>query len=147
MDDKKSAEQSLKNNANAFRMSAERSLEQKKLPNGKIESFLVPAVVNLAFSIELYFKFLIFSENKDKEIKKTHQLWELFNFLSEATQQEIMNLIECNNDKFKTILEKHSNTFIDWRYLHENEKNKKINAEIVFLQKLANCLENIINEK
>ena len=133
--------QSLRNNASAFKKSAERSLEQRQLTNGQIESYVVPAIVNLAFSIELYLKFLLLAEKKT--LKKTHRLLDLFNLLDSTTKQKIINLTKYDKDEFESLLSKHTEAFEDWRYIYE--KNESISANMEFMKKLVDCVESIVN--
>lgn len=132
--------QLLRNNASAFKKSAERSLEQRPLPNGQIESFIVPAVVNLAFSIELYLKFLL---AKNKTTKRRHELLDLFNLLDPSIKQDIIKLTNYNKDEFEVLLKKHSEAFREWRYIHES--NESIGADLEFMRKLVECVESIVN--
>ncbi len=132
--------QLLRNNASAFKKSAERSLEPRPLPNGEFESPIVPAVVNLAFSIELYLKYLL---AKNKKQCRGHKLLDLFNSLYPTVKQEIIKLTEYDEEEFKILLNKHTEAFVEWRYLHE--QNESININIEFMRKLIDCLESIVN--
>jgi hypothetical protein len=130
----------MKGNAKTFRMAAERCLEMRQLPDGRIESPLVPAVVNLAFSSELYLKYIIAKEGVPR---KGHELDKLFELLDPATQNEIINATSYNKDRFKEQLERHSNAFVDWRYLHDKDVSR--NANIEFMKKLTYSVESIAN--
>ncbi len=132
--------QLLRNNASAFKKSAERSLEPRQLINGQIEFYVVPAVVNLAFSIELYLKYLL---TKNKKQCKSHELLDLFNSLDSTVKQEIIKLTEYDEEEFKILLSKHTGVFVKWRYL--NEKNESINVDIEFMKKLIDSVESIVN--
>ena len=132
--------QLLRNNASAFKKSAERSLERRPLPNGQIESLIVPAVVNLAFSIELYLKFLL---TKNKKQCRGHKLLDLFNSLDSTVKQEIIKLTEYDEEEFKILLSKHTEAFVEWRYFYE--RNENINVNIEFMKKLIDCVESIVN--
>lgn len=101
-----------------------------------------PAVVNLAFSVELYTKDLHFALKG--KAPKCHNILELFRKLPEETQQEIRNHpsikkliafysmqsfplyvpIDKNKRKITDILEqqiyKISDAFEKWRYSYEN---------------------------
>ena len=134
--------QLLRNNASAFKKSAERSLEQRPSPNGQIEFFIVPAVVNLAFSIELYLKFLL-AKNETPD-STDHNLSKLFDLLDSTIQQEIIDLTDYDKDEFKSLLRKHAKAFVEWRYMHE--RNVSINAYLEFMRKLADCVESIVNQ-
>ena len=133
--------QLLRSNASAFKKSAERSLEQRPSPNEQIESFIVPAVVNLAFSIELYLKFLLAKKGKTR---KTHALLDLFNSLDSTIQQEIIDLADYDKDEFELLLSKHTEAFVEWRYIHE--RNVSINVDLKFMRKLIYCVESIVNQ-
>ena len=132
--------QLLRNNASAFKKSAERSLEKRPLPNGQFESFMVPAVVNLAFSIELYLKFLL---AKNKTPHRGHKLLDLFDSLDSTIKQEIIDLTNYDKDEFELLLSKHTEAFVEWRYIHE--KNVSINVDLKFMRKLIDCVESIVN--
>ncbi len=132
--------QLLRNNANAFKKSAERSLEKRPLPNGQIESLLIPAVVNLAFSIELYLKYLL---AKNKKQCRGHKLLDLFNSLDLTVKQEIIKCTEYDEEKFEKLLNEHTEAYVKWRYSHE--QNENIDAQIEFMKKLMDCVESIVN--
>jgi HEPN domain-containing protein len=132
--------QLLRNNASAFKKSAERSLEQRPFPNGQIEFFIVPAVVNLAFSIELYLKFLL---AKNETPSRGHKLLALFDSLDSTIKQEIIDLSDYDKDEFESLLSKHTEAFVEWRYVHE--RNVSINVDLKFMRKLIDCVESIVN--
>ena len=132
--------QLLRDNASAFKKSAERSLEQRSLPNGQIESFLVPAVVNLAFSIELYLKFLL---AKNETPSRGHKLLDLFDSLDSTMKQEIIDLTNYDKDEFELLLSKHTEAFENWRYIHESNERREV--DIIFMRKLIACVESIVN--
>ena len=132
--------QLLRNNASAFKKSAERSLEQRPSPNGQIEFFIVPGVVNLAFSIELYLKFLL---AKNETPSRGHKLLALFDSLDSTIKQEIIDLTDYDKDEFESLLSKHTEAFVEWRYIHE--RNVSINVDIKFMRKLIDCVESIVN--
>ena len=132
--------QLLRHNASAFKKSAERNLEQRPLTNGKIEFFIVPAIVNLAFSVELYLKFLL--GNNKTPIKK-HELLDLFNMLDPSMKQDIIKLTRYDISEFELLLKEHSTAFVEWRYLHESNTCKRVNLE--FIIELANSIESIVN--
>jgi hypothetical protein len=134
----------MKSNANAFYKAAERCNEQKQLPNGEIDWLVVPVIVNLVLSVELYLKYLIAKNIASYESKliKEHDLSKLFALLDSTTQNEIINANNYDKNKFKEILDKHSKVFIEWRYLHE--QNFK-DADTLFLANLIHSLEFIAN--
>lgn len=105
---------------------------------------LNPFIVNASFSLELYLKCLIFIENSCFN-NKTHRLDKLFEVISKENQIVVRTFFENiitnsqipNNKKitdefkkldskfnwdFKYLLEKNSDAFENWRYIHENKK-------------------------
>lgn len=134
--------QLLRNNANSYKKSAERCLEQRLLPDGKIESPLVPAIVNLASSIEFYLKFLLAKEGK---ILSEYRLLDLFKSLDLAAQIDIINTTKYNKNEFELLLGKHSKASVEWRNIHIYGKNKNMSVDIQFMKKLMDSLEFIIN--
>ena len=135
--------QLLRNNASAFKKSAERSLEQRQLINGQIEFYAVPAAVNLAFSIELYLKYLLTKNSKNKKPCRGHNLLDLFNSLDSTIKQEIVKITGYNEEEFKILLSKHAEAFVEWRYIYE--RNKSISVNIEFMRKLIDCVESVVN--
>ncbi len=133
--------QLLRANASLFKKSAERSLEKRPFPNGKFEILAVPAVVNLAFSIELYLKFLLAKNGKQC---RGHKLLDLFDLLDSTIQQEIIDLTDYDKDEFKSLLSKHTEAFVEWRYMYE--KDVSISADLKFMRKLIDCVESIVNQ-
>lgn len=104
--------ESLRYNAKSFKKFADLYFDK---PNSNRE-IGIPAFVNLAFSIELYLKYLL----AESEIEfKTHYLNGLFYKLNPTTQLEIINIIGINEKQFKSQLEDHSQLFVDWRYIHD----------------------------
>lgn len=129
----------LRSNALAFKKAAERCMECRKLPDGTIEALLLPVVVNLAFSIELYFKYTL---AKNGSGKRGHDLLELFNLLDPTIKTGIIEAVSGNETAFLSELKAHSGAFADWRYLHE--RNSSISAALDFMLKLANYMEKTV---
>ena len=105
-------------NAKAFRKISIECLTFKELPDGTSEMVAVPGIVNIAFSIELYLKYIIFSEQNLKV--EGHKINDLFKLLSSETY----NIIKSNMHlpflfDFEIELKHHSTIFIEWRYMHE----------------------------
>jgi len=119
--------QLLRNNANSYKKSAERCLEQRLLPDGKTESPLIPAIVNLASSIEFYLKFLLAKEGK---ILSEYRLLDLFKSLDLAAQIDIINTTKYNKNEFELLLGKHSKASVEWRNIHIYGKNKNMSVDI-----------------
>lgn len=134
--------QLLRNNAHSFKIAAERCLEQRPLPGGKIESPLIPAVTNLVFSIELYLKFLLAKENKQPSV---HRLFGLFNLLDLTIQNNIIKATKYSREEFELLLNEHSEVAIEWKYIHIYGKNKSLYINIEFLREVVNSLEFISN--
>lgn len=136
----------MKSNARIFYKAAERCNEKRPLPNGKIDWLVVPVIVNLSLSAELYFKYLI-AKNiippDEPELIREHELSKLFNLLDPTTQNDIINANNYDEEKFKELLNKHSKAFIEWRYLHE--QNQNMHADTLFLANLIQSLESIAN--
>lgn len=83
----------------------------------------IPAMVNSAFSVELFLKAVI--KEKTSECR-SHKLSDLFNRLPIKIQQEIMN--ETNYLDFETQIERFSDAFVDFRYIYEDIfKTKDLN--------------------
>jgi HEPN domain-containing protein len=134
--------QLLRNNANGLRKAAKRLQESRPLPNNKIEAFLIPAVVNLASSIEYYLKFLLAKKGKSVS---THRLLDLYKELDLAMQNDILRTVKYNKNAFELKLLKHSDTAIEWQNIHIYGKNKSMFVDIQFLTKLSDSLELITN--
>ena len=130
----------LKVNALLFKRSAERCLEIRLLPNGKNEILFLPALVNYAFSTELYLKYLLMRNGSPAW---GHKLLELFNSLDSAIRQEIISFTKYSNDEFESLLQKYSEGFIEWRYIHEQNAESYINIE--FMRKLVDSVASIAN--
>ena len=120
-----------------FQESAARCDEQRLLPNGDIDWLPIPYIVNAAFSSELFLKSIL--ESKRINSGKNHKLNDLFDLLPQEIQKQIEN--RCGDVNFQSKLEKVSNIFVEWRYLHEEiAKNASIYADLDFMKKLLQCL-------
>lgn len=93
------------------------------VPNEK-GSFVLPSCVCVAFSIELYFKYLIFVENKSLDGIKTHKLDDLFKAISPDFQKTILDNIALimPKEQFLYTLSDLSDSFEIWRFVYEYEK-------------------------
>lgn len=77
----------------------------------------IPAIVNAAFSCELYFKSML-------ENPRGHKLKELFEQLDRETKLQLRNEFNANFTKhpvynFDIFLNDISNAFVEWRYVFE----------------------------
>ena len=121
----------IKNLAISFNYAAKKCLEEIVLPDG-IQFLPVPAIVNFAFSIELFIKSIL----KKNNIKiPKHDLMILFQKLEDNVQDEIINLTGYKKEQFFIFLKNNSNVFAEWRYLFEAKESKLANLD--FLQKLS----------
>lgn len=94
----------------------------------KQQPVFIVDVVNLAFGIELLLKALLYGAGKKA---KSHNLDELFEFLSPQTQEEVKRnfaelLIRTTGHSrdifgltFEDKLKQYAKTYENWRYLHE----------------------------
>lgn len=107
--------------------------------------YSVPAVVNSAFACEVFLKLLLKMEQI--EIKKKHQLEELFDQLPEQVKKDIQqstihkygawtDVFGCN------LLSQISDVFVEWRYNYEHDfrKDGTMKIEIGFLVAFRNAL-------
>lgn len=106
-------------------------------------------LVNISFAIELYFKTILYNEQKSKEnwkLIKEHNLFELYKMLSKKTQQEIKKRVIIKNDtaSLEQILEEEGDTFIYIRYM--NEKTSMV-VNYTFLFELCDRLDEYCKEK
>jgi hypothetical protein len=126
---------SIRDNAVSFKQASERCLEARNLSSVTFQMLVVPAVVNIAFSAELFLKFLIAS----KGVKiKSHNLLDLYSSLEELTKSEIVNLTSYKREEFEQILKIHSELFVEWRYVHERFTAK---ADLRFMKQFVDSLE------
>lgn len=114
---------SIYQQAEAFKLAYERCMMCIN-QNGAI-ILPIPAMVNSAFSVELFLKAVI--KEKTSECR-SHKLSDLFNRLPIEIQQEIMN--ETNHSDFETQIERFSDAFVDFRYIYEDIfKTKDLNLK------------------
>ena len=119
----------------------------KKLCNSQINHdnvyYFMPAIVNLAFSVELFLK-----ANIDNKVK-VHCLDDLLKLLPDGEQKAIIQItikqfeVYTNEiiteEQFWKYLAEARNAFVDWRYFYENSQS--INP--TFLFSLATALNSI----
>ncbi|MGR9000394.1 MAG: hypothetical protein ACU88J_15300 [Gammaproteobacteria bacterium] len=119
------------NTANSFLVAADRSLEQRPVEPGHLQILFVPAIVSIAFAIELYFKSIITLENGNA---KGHDLSILFESLSPKAQSTLIANLQINLSMFKQQMKGISNAFIEWRYIFEQQS---ASLDFQFLKELA----------
>lgn len=103
---------------------------------------LVPTVVNAAFSCELYLKAHLIMQNRTSGPIKAHKLRDLFQMLDEESQK----IVKSKADIFDWdhFLDEADNAFVEWRYIHEEEKLMYISISglIRFAEALKSRYEN-----
>jgi hypothetical protein len=100
----------------------------------RLTSLFSPAIVMLAFSIELGLKAIIKSESGQDT--RGHKIDELFKSLVQDSKNtitsEVCNQLKISDNEFAQLLTANATAFIDWRYFYENTRN----ANYKFLQTL-----------
>lgn len=100
--------------ANQFLLFGKSSVSETTIEyNGWSTQFLIPAVVNISLSCELFLKVLL---SIHQITSKKHDLLSLYKELPKNLQDEI--LVQ-NSSTFFEDLKMISNLFIKWRYLYE----------------------------
>lgn len=84
--------------------------------------YIIPEMVNRAFSCEVFLKSLLVFSNAD--FKKKHELKDLWDLLSteikDLVKKEIALRFEfTEKDGFEDLLEISTNAFVRWRYVYE----------------------------
>ena len=106
--------------------------------NNGVSNAIVPAVVCLAFSIELGFKAILLGCKKPSD---GHKFVELFGKLPSELRAEIERLVGGEDGGFLGSLELVSNAFVEWRYIFEEPGYHSIYIE--FLSKLHDTVMQI----
>jgi len=106
--------------------------------NNGVSNAIVPAVVCLAFSIELGFKAILVGNGKPSE---GHKFGELFEKLPVEIRAEIQRLVVGEDGGFESSLTLVSNAFVEWRYIFEEPGYHSIDVE--FLSKLHDAVTQI----
>ena len=123
--------QKIINTANSFLIAADRSKEQRPLPNGQFQMLMVPSVVCTAFAVELYFKAIITLESASA---KGHGLFDLYSLLSPNSQVALAKHLSIAAPTFTQKLKEISGAFVEWRYIFEQQA---ANLDLAFLNDLA----------
>lgn len=136
--------------AEAYRRCIEGKNPKTDENGGKsLEVVNIPAIVNAAFSCELYLKYLTV-------IKREHKLKPLFDSLNNATKNRIKNNVSKSLDQkifnFDMLLERASNVFVSWRYIFEEPHTDGfmgtfINEHLMFFGLFLPELKKIAHEK
>lgn len=96
---------------------------QSSSGNGTIVS--IPAIVNGAFALELYFNYL------SKEYHVSHHLSELYSYIDEDIKKEIENrtikelksIFQYKDYSFEQIIKDMDSLFVEWRYIFDKNKS------------------------
>ena len=107
--------------------------EQACVPESNNLSYIIPAIVNAAFSCEIFIKLLLQHEGED--IHRIHKLNDLYAKLSQDTQVELKKKTIFRYGKWSDIwgrpyLEQISNAFVEWRYSYEHDWTKSASMQI-----------------
>lgn len=107
---------------------------------GFSNGYLVPILVNVSFSCELFLKSILRLENNMIEV---HDLKKMFDNISSEASKTIREKI--NDDNFDKLIEKTKLYFNYWRYAYE--KTFYGDVELGFMFKLAEALKSTIDER
>jgi HEPN domain-containing protein len=129
--------------ARSFRAAGDRCFQTLSGGHYDARMLCAPAIVCYAFSLEIYLKFLL--KNEGKEIKKTHDLANLYNRLSESLRREIEGKVGDDNQVFQNNLKSFGKAFEEWRCQYEDGSAKP--ASIGFASKLIAALEAIAEDR
>lgn len=80
----------------------------------------IPGFVCGLFAAELYFKILICNNLKNNKVNQIHDLYELFNLLTEEQKSHLKSIhlnFRCN---LEFLLKEIGNGFVTWRYIFED---------------------------
>lgn len=121
--------------------------EQNHAPESNL-AYIMPTIVNAAFSCEVFLKLLLQHEGKD--IHKIHKLNDLYAKLSEDIQMELKEKTILRYGKWsdiwgRTYLEQIANAFVEWRYSYEHDwtKSASMQIEVGFLITFKNSLKEL----
>ncbi|MBJ6366760.1 hypothetical protein [Snuella sedimenti] len=145
-------------NAKSFKKAGLRCLEERDIDENNYEMLMFSVVVNLSFSLELFFKYVL--SKQGKTIRK-HELRILYDKLKNETKFQILtsyfiktpfkNISQSETpfEKFKAWFDEkldfHSNTFVKWRYGHETIHNEIMECDYGFLLTMIDMLEDLSN--
>jgi len=146
-----------------------KSFNEAKQINEK-NGLIPPAIMNLAFSVELLLKSFILSERLDiyssndfespKQANKVyggHRIYELFDKINSNNKQKILDVLgskigkSLDSSSFNMLLVENNceDPFVDWRYIFENEEVITINYDFLstFCDALGDLLAKELTEK
>ncbi|TGG95422.1 hypothetical protein E4656_03080 [Natronospirillum operosum] len=131
----------INNVSSSFHVASKRCMEQRRLPSGKLEMPLVPAVVCQAFAVELGLKAILESEGNSC---RGHKLKELYDSLSIEAKKSISDVAGCSEEFMELNMEKISNIFVEWRYIYESDE---AGLDLEFFNNLANAVHHVANKR
>ncbi len=116
------------------------------LPDGKPVEFnevMLSYIILHSMDIEILLKAIYLS---DYDRRVTGHNWkDLFDKLTPTSQKEIISKMDATyQPDFARLLEKNSNTFIEWRYSYEATS---ISCDISFVQNFANVLSEVARSR
>jgi hypothetical protein len=106
-----------------------KSLDDSRSPS-------IPAVVNLAFAIELAMKAVLFCYSP---APRGHELVELFGQFPDTDQAFIRGRVHYTTDEFDAGLDAVNKAFIEWRYIHEHRGLKSVSLQFLMILWSAVC--------
>lgn len=125
----------IRHQADIF-LDASKKIVLLPIENGILEASIIPGIVLLSLSCELYLKCIL---NFDVEVSgRIHSLYSLFKKLPISKQNNFIKNMQSDN--FQSELEDIANAFIDWRYIHE--KCHQVNSiNVNFLYRFCKILK------
>ena len=102
---------------------------------------LVPAIVCIAFSIEIGLKAILNAEGKRVS---GHNFQPLFDSISEECRTLIVRNTGYESTRFHSELTDASNAFVEWRYIYESNQDKS--ASVQFLMLFAHAIHKVADE-
>ena len=143
--------------SHAFRVLLDKHLKARINGNYRDFSLIIPAMVNGAFSCELFFKSLINKTVKEDQFTKfkIHNLLELYRKvedLDSALAADVYTKFNCvmslkkgktySYDDFIDKLSEYNSSFVDIRYFYEPKKTQTV-YDLDFLEGIVATLESI----
>lgn len=115
----------------------------EKITDDELKKYLFPkeevtAIVNCAFSCELYMKSMLNKGN----VVWGHKLDDLFNQLDDSWKNMIIRLMGYENAIFYYFLRQSSDAFERWRYIYERE-DKERRIYFLFLKRFTVILKKV----
>lgn len=103
---------------------------------------LIPAIVCIAFSIEIGLKAVLISEGKQVS---GHKFQPLFDSISEGRRELIARNTGYEATRFQSELCKANNAFVEWRYIYEMDGDRSVSAQ--FLMLFAHAIHKVADQR